>query len=146
MVSFNATLFVQVFNFFILLFLLDRLFFKKVAKVLADRRSFLATAEKTVTDGLAELERLSKEHQTQIDAARQEAQAVIAKQLADAEAEKARILETVRGELATQQVQQREQLTQQVAEAEAAIRSEIAPLAEQIADKVMHVTRQPALR
>lgn len=146
MVSFNATLFVQVINFFILLFLLDKLFFKKVAKVLADRRGFLANAEKTVADGLSELERLSKEHQTQIDAARQEAQAVIAKQLAVAEAEKAAILAKVRDELAAQTATQKAELTAQVAAAESAIRNDIGGLAEQIADKVMHATRQPALR
>ena len=146
MVSFNATLVVQVVNFFILLFLLDRLFFKKIAKVLADRRGFLATTEQSVIAGLAELERLSKEHQTQIDAARQEAQAVIAQQLAKAETEKATILAAVRDELTTQTAAQKAELSAQFATAEVQLRQELGGLAEQIADQVMHVSRQPALR
>jgi F-type H+-transporting ATPase subunit b len=146
MVSFNATLVVQVFNFFILLFLLDQLFFKKVGKILAERRSYLANAEKSVTEGLANLEEMSRQHQEQIDAARQTAQGVIAEQLAKAEAEKAAILASVRDELATQSAQQKAELSAQVAAAEAAIKAEVGSLAESIADKVMQVGRQPALR
>ncbi|MBC7542007.1 MAG: hypothetical protein H7338_04680 [Candidatus Sericytochromatia bacterium] len=146
MVAFNFTIVAQIINFFILLFLLDRLFFKKFAKLLADRRAFLSTTEHTVVAGLAELERLSKEHQTQIDAARQEAQAVIAAQLASAETEKTRILNAVRDELAGQQTVQKAELAEQFAAAEAQMRQEVGGIAEQIADKVMHVSRQPALR
>ena len=145
MVSFNATLLVQILNFFVLLFLLDRLFFRKLAGLLAARRQFLSDAELHVQRHLTELAALQAEQQRQIDEARARAQAIIAKQLAAAEEEKARLLAVVRGELDAQRAQQSAELTAQLAAAEAQLRAEVSTLAAQIAERAAGTPPQPVL-
>ena len=53
---------------------------------------------------------------------------------------------SLRRSLDAQTATQKAELSEQVATAEAQLRQDLGGLAEQIADKVMHVNRQPALR
>ena len=61
----------------ILTFILNKLFFQPVGKVVEEREGFVTTSHKDAKERLAQVERLEQDLKAQLQKARQDAQAVI---------------------------------------------------------------------
>lgn len=145
MVEINGTILVQIVNFFILLVVLDRLFFKKLVRVINERRDYVEGIQRDIAGRLQGLEDAQRDYQTKLDEARQAAQKALQAQLKAAESEKQQLLDEVTREVQSQLDQVRRQVGDQVAEARSALEKETQVLADSIADKVLEMTRPRTL-
>lgn len=76
--DFDATLPLMAIQVVILTFILNRLFFQPVGKVVEEREGFVTTSHKDAKERLAQVQRLEQDLKAQLQKARQDAQAVIA--------------------------------------------------------------------
>jgi len=73
MMSINATLVLQVIHFLILTFILNRLFFRPILKVISERNQHIEKIKDEITDFEHEIVRLKDEYHSKDIAARKEA-------------------------------------------------------------------------
>lgn len=76
--DFDATLPLMAIQVVILTFILNKLFFQPVGKVVEEREGFVTTSHKDAKERLTQVERLERDLKAQLQKARQDAQAVIA--------------------------------------------------------------------
>lgn len=145
MVEINGTILIQIVNFFILLVVLDRLFFKKLVRVINERRDYVEGIQRDIAQRLSGLEEAQRDYQTRLDNARQAAHQALQAQIKSAESEKQQLLDEVAKEVQSQLEQVKSQVGSQVAEARAALEKETHSLADAIADKVLEMTRPRTL-
>ncbi len=111
--DFDATLPLMAIQVVVLTFILNKLFFQPVGRVVEEREGFVATSHKDAKERLAQVQRLEQDLKAQLQQARQEAQAVIAAAedevatlhkaaLAEARAEANQQRERARAEIETQ--------------------------------------------
>ena len=109
----DATLPLMAIQVVILTFILNRLFFQPVGKVVEEREGFVTTSHKDAKERLAQVQRLEQDLKARLQEARQEAQAVIAAAedevamlqkaaLAEAKASAASLREKARAEIEAQ--------------------------------------------
>lgn len=75
--DFDATLPLMAIQVVILTFILNKLFFQPVGKVVEEREGFVTTSHKDAKERLAQVQRLEADLKAQLQKARQEAQGVI---------------------------------------------------------------------
>ncbi|KKZ13496.1 MAG: ATP synthase F0F1 subunit B' [Candidatus Synechococcus spongiarum SP3] len=75
--DFDATLPLMAIQVVILTFILNKLFFQPVGKVVEEREGFVATSHKGAKERLAQVQRLEQDLKAQLQKARQDAQVVI---------------------------------------------------------------------
>ena len=75
--DFDATLPLMAVQVVILTFILNKLFFQPVGKVVVEREGFLTTSHKEAKERLARTQRLERDLKAQLQKARQDAQAVV---------------------------------------------------------------------
>ena len=75
--DFDATLPLMAIQVVILTFILNKLFFQPVGKVVEEREGFVAASHKEAKERLAQAQRLEDDLKAQLQGARQEAQSVI---------------------------------------------------------------------
>ena len=111
--DFDATLPLMAIQVVILTFILNKLFFQPVGKVVEEREGFLAISHKDAKERLAQVQRLEEDLKAQLQKARQEAQTVIAEAedevatlhktaLAEAKASATKLREEARADIETQ--------------------------------------------
>lgn len=111
MIEINATLVAQIINFLILVFILTKVAYKPLMKILEDRQAGIANSLAAAENDRRAAEELKREYQGQLAEARAQAQAIVEKAeilaeknkeeiLEAAKAERARLLETTQEEIA----------------------------------------------
>ncbi|MYC50594.1 MAG: F0F1 ATP synthase subunit B' [Synechococcus sp. SB0662_bin_14] len=111
--DFDATLPLMAVQVVVLTFILNKLFFQPVGKVVEEREGFVTTSHKEAKERLAQVERLEQDLKAQLQKARQDAQAVVAAAedevaslykaaLAEAKAEANRLREQARADMESQ--------------------------------------------
>lgn len=75
--DFDATLPLMAIQVVILTFILNKLFFQPVGKVVEEREGFVTTSHKDAKERLAQVQRLEEDLKARLQEARQEAQAVV---------------------------------------------------------------------
>lgn len=136
MVSFDATIVIQLINFLFFLFILNKIFFQPIIKIQKERQSGLDQALQQTEAKHAELKKMRADHQHQLDQARQQAFDLVSAQIEKATAERNAQLTVVQTELDIKMNETREQLAQQEEELRKTLNAQIAPLANQIVAKL----------
>ena len=75
--DFDATLPLMAIQVVVLTFILNKLFFQPVGKVVEEREGFMATSHREAKEQLAQVQRLEQDLKARLHKARQDAQAVI---------------------------------------------------------------------
>lgn len=128
MVSFDATILIQLINFLILLAILNQVFFKPIIKIQQERQAFLDTNRRETEQKHAELKTLREDYHQKLDAARQSAYDKVAQEVEQANAECEAQLQAVQAEMEARFSEARTQLSQQEAELRTALQQEVQPL------------------
>ncbi len=137
MIQFDATFFVQILNFLILLFILAKFAYKPLMKVLDERRARVANDLETAEKTRVEAEALKEQYSKQLAEARTEATAIIDKAnkagqkvhddyVAQAQAEKDQMMAAAKQNIANEKDQ-----------AMTDVRAQVIALATEIAGKVV---------
>ncbi|MGV3524481.1 MAG: hypothetical protein ACO1RX_09660 [Candidatus Sericytochromatia bacterium] len=142
MVSFDATILIQLINFLILLLILTKVFFQPIIKVQKERQAAMEAARQSTDKKHAELRQLQSDHQRKLDEARQEAFALVSARIDQANTERESRLAEVQAEIDARLNAAKEELSQQESALRQSLQQEIAPLAELIFAKLVGAPAQ----
>ena len=136
MISVNATIFIQVIHFLLMVFILNRLLLRPVMRQIDGREQHIVQARKDAEDLAAEAERLAQERADMERDARRGAagERNVLKEEASKEAEG--IFEDTRKEIAAIRARADQEIQSQVDKAKAVLDQEVAALADEIAEKI----------
>lgn len=137
MIEFNATIFVQMVNFFIFLFIMKAVLFNPIIKSIRSRRDYIASMEKDINDKLQKFELAEKKYHDELNEARQKAQDVINKNMTLAEDEKQNIVKAASNEAKDAFESFKKELMAETAKTKAELSSEVDVLAKEIAEKIV---------
>jgi len=137
MIEFNATIFVQMINFFIFLFIMKIILFKPLLESIEKRRKYISSLENDIKDKLAKFEQAEKKYQEQLNQARQDAQDLIAKNTNLAEEEKQKIVKSAIDETKSVFDGFKKELVDEADKAKIELLREVDSLAKEISEKVL---------
>ncbi|MFN8674495.1 MAG: ATP synthase F0 subunit B [Candidatus Sericytochromatia bacterium] len=141
MIEFNATILIQMINFFVFLFILKAIFFKPLIKSIEDRRNYISSLENEIKDKLKKFEDSEKKYQEELDIARKTAQDIINKNVTLAEEEKQNIVKSASNEAKAVFDSFKKELEEETSKAKKELSAEVDELAKDIAQKVLSVSK-----
>lgn len=137
MINLNFTMVMQVLNFGILMFLLVKLLYKPLLKVLDDRAAFVRESLDRAAGKEQEADKVLGEYRKQLNEIRDEMEHMLADGRKAAEDEKHRIIESAQNEARAILDKAKKDIEAQMEKATAELRGQVAELAVEIAGKVI---------
>lgn len=137
MFDFDATLPLMAVQLLLLAAVLNAIFYKPLTKALDDRTDYIRTRKVEATERLAKAERLRKDYETQLAAARKESQAVIVAAQEDAQKISAEKIAEAQKEAQAQREQAAQEIEQQKLEAMRLLEKQVDQLSRQILEKLL---------
>ena len=127
----------QVINFLLLLYLLNRFFFRRVIALLDERQAKISKGLEDAESAARDRELARAEREAALDEARKEAQAMIARATKIAEDSRAEIVAAAREEAEKVSARARDEITAETKKALAELRKQVADLALDAAGKLV---------
>lgn len=137
MININATLLVQLANFLLLMYLLNRILFRPMLRVLEERRERTEGRRKQADQLDSEAQALWDDYQKRIHAAKADADRTRSQLIRQGEVERERLLEAATAESDKAVAQVRARLRGEAEEARRALRAQAAQLAESVAQRIL---------
>ncbi len=137
MVDLNATLIAQIINFLLLVFILTKVAYKPLMKMLADRQTRIEESIRAAEEGQAAAEELKRQYEEHLAEARIKAQAIVEKAAKTAEQTKEEIVATARIEYARLLKEAQEEIAREREHALAQLRGEVVALSVACASKIV---------
>ena len=133
----DKSLFIQMINFGLLLFILVKLLYKPLLAKMEERTQAIRKSLDEAQAARAEAQREREEHATRLQAAHAEAQAIRATALKEAAEEQRKLVEGARAEAARLVESARSELAQDVRRARQDLRQEVSDLAITVAERLI---------
>jgi F-type H+-transporting ATPase subunit b len=137
MFNFDATLPLMAVQFLILMFLLNKVFYAPLSKVLDERADYIQSKEKDARQRLAQTQQLTQEYEQQLAQARKQSQEIIAAAQADAKKITADKLAEAQKEAQVQKEQATREIEEQKQAAMASLEQQVDSLSRQILEKLL---------
>ena len=137
LISLDKSLIVQAINFLILLFILQRLFYKPFLAKMGERTAAIQKSLDEAQAARAEATRQQEENETRLRAAHAEAAAIRAQAMKEASEEQKRLVEAARAESQRLVESAKAQMDADVRRAREELRREVADLATAVAEKLV---------
>jgi len=137
LISLDKSLIVQAINFLILLFILQRLFYKPFLAKMGERTAAIQKSLDEAQAARAEATRQQEENETRLRAAHAEAAAIRAQAVKEASEEQKRLVEAARAESQRLVESAKAQMDADVRRAREELRREVADLATAVAEKLV---------
>ena len=137
MVSFDATILIQLINFLVLLFLLNVVFFQPIIKVQKERQASLDSDREATDTKRTELKELRENYNRKLDSARQEAFDLVSSKIDAANTERQQQMDAVQAEVDEKMNAAKQELEVKEQEMREALKAEVAPLAQMIFGKLI---------
>jgi len=138
LISINETLIFQVISFLIFLFIMNRILFRPMRRIMTERETYIENVQKDIIDAQNQFEDLTHQIQKQEKAVRYEAFEQQAKLEAAGNQQAAKILTSVRKEINASKEQARKNIDGQISVAKKHIQKEAEDLAKSIIETVLH--------
>ena len=138
LISINETLIFQVISFLIFLFIMNRIMFRPLRRIMAERETYIENVQKDIIDAQNQFEDLACQIQKQEKAVRDEAFEQQAKLEAAGNQQAAKILTSVHKEINASKEQARKNIDGQISAARKQIQKEAENLAKSIIETVLH--------
>lgn len=137
MISLNATIFVQVTLFLVLLFILNRLMIQPLQRIILEREQSIREKEKALEAAGAELEKMAEAYRSRVRAAESEAQSARAGMRARAEEDAHRAMLDVQEEIAALRQRVRTEVEEELVRARKGLKKLAEALSYEISTKVV---------
>ena len=139
MFDFDATLPLMAVQFLILAAVLNVVFYKPLTKALDERDNYIRNNQLDATERLSKAERLAKQYEEELAAARRQAQKVIADAQADAQKIGAGQIAQAQQEAQTKREEAAREIEEQKQQALQQLEQQVDALSRQILDKLLQV-------
>jgi F-type H+-transporting ATPase subunit b len=143
LISINETLIVQVIGFLIFLFVINRIMFRPLRNVMADRDIHIERIKRDIIQAQKEITSVASQIQEQETAARQEAMAVKNELETSGSQQAKEIFASVKKEIAASGQKAQQEIAARIAEERQAVQKEAQTLALNIIDKILDRRQQP---
>lgn len=137
LISINETLFVQLISFLLFLFVMNRLMFKPLQTVMAERTGRVDKAQKDILETKKTIENLNADLAKQEVTARKEAAKLMRELAEQGKLDAVEILSSVRNEIVTLKEKTLEDINSKISEARTSLDKESSILADQIMEKIL---------
>lgn len=137
MISLNATIFVQVTLFLVLLFILNRLMIQPLHRLILERENAVREKERALEAAGSELERMAEAYRTRLRAAEAEAQAARAAMKARAAEEAHRTMRSTQEEITALRQKVRAEVEDELVKARKSLKKLAETLSYEISTKVV---------
>lgn len=137
MVSFDATILIQLINFLVLLFLLNMVFFQPIIKIQKERQASLDSDREATDAKRKELKQLKEDYSRKLDSARQDAFELVSTKIDAANQARQQQMEAVQAEVDEKMTAAKQELEVKEQELRTALQAEVAPLAQMIFNKLV---------
>jgi F-type H+-transporting ATPase subunit b len=137
MFDFDATLPLMAVQFLLLAAVLNAIFYKPLTKVLDERDEYVRNNQVDAKERLAKAERLAKQYEEELAAARRQSQKVIADAQAEAQKIKAGQIAEAQQEAQVQRERAAQEIEQQKQEALRSLEGQVDDLSRQILEKLL---------
>jgi F-type H+-transporting ATPase subunit b len=137
LINLDKSLFIQMINFLVLLFILWKLLYRPLVAKMEERTQAIKKSLEEAQAARAEAERQRQQHAAQIQAALSEAAAIRATALKEAADEQRRLVEAARAEAAKLVEGAKAEMDQDVRRARQQLQQEVGDLAVQIAERLI---------
>lgn len=138
MFDFDATLPLMAVQFLILAALLNAIFYKPLTKTLDERDEYIRNNQLDAQERLSKAERLAKQYEEELAAARRQAQKIITDAQADAQKIGSQQIAEAQSEAQSQREQAAKEIEQQKQEALRSLEQQVESLSRQILDKLLN--------
>ena len=138
LISINETLIFQVISFLIFLFIMNRIMFRPLRRIMAERETYIENVQKDIIDAQNQFEDLTDQIKEQEKAIRNEAFEQQVKLEESANRQAAEILASVREEINVSKEQARKNIDAQISTTRKDIQKEAENLATSIIETVLH--------
>lgn len=136
MVQFDATILIQVFNFVILLAILNAVFYQPILKLQAQRRETLDGGQSHAQSKLKEIETMEQTYHHKLDGARQEAHQLVTAQVRQAKQNRETQMQVINQETNEKFRLAREQMLSAAEQTRQSLDNEVTVLATLMLDKL----------
>jgi F-type H+-transporting ATPase subunit b len=138
LISINETLIVQVISFLIFLFIINRIMFRPLRKVMDERKSHIDRIQQDIKEAQSAYETLTDQIQARENDIRNEAHQQRLQLTAKGQQQATDIIASTREEISTQQAAAEKQVDHQIAAAREHVQMEAEKLSKQIIATVLH--------
>ena len=137
LITINATLLAQVLHFLVLMFILNRLMFRPILKMIEERNTFVDGKKDEIEGLMRETHRLKEEFVQMENKGRADATKERTRQRVDGLAEVDKILSECRNEVASIKAKADKDIDSEIAKTKEKLKNEAAALADDILEKVI---------
>jgi F-type H+-transporting ATPase subunit b len=141
LISINETLILQIISFLIFLFIINRVMFRPLRKVMNERESYIENIQKDIVAAENQLEDLTNQVQAQEKAVRNEAFEQKEQLEASGSQQAAEILASTREEINTLRAEAQKEVDAQISAARKYVQKESEDLAKNIIETVLYRSR-----
>jgi F-type H+-transporting ATPase subunit b len=142
LISINETLIVQVISFLIFLFIINRIMFRPLRKVMDERKSHIDRIQQDIDNAQSEYETLTDQIQARESDVRNEAHQQRLQLTAKGQQRAADIIASTREEISALQTEAEKQVDLQIATARKRVQMEAEDLSKKIIATVLHRSQQ----
>ncbi|MCF0154285.1 MAG: F0F1 ATP synthase subunit B [Veillonella sp.] len=133
----GGTILAQIINFLILLFILAKFAYKPLCNMMDERRQRIANDLSAAENAKLEAQNLRQSYESQLQAARKEAQEIVEKAVQEAKAVSAQQLSDLRTQLQAERDKARREIEEERAQAMKSLREDIVTMSVAMAGKVV---------
>jgi len=137
LITINETLFVQLISFLLFLFIINRLMFRPLRKVISDRDAYIATLKQEITDQQNELQKISKKIRDKEQKILREAHGIVIKQEDAANLEAAGIIDATHHEIESLKAKTTKEINDRIMEVGDQLQHESEDLVLRIMEKIL---------
>ena len=137
LITINETLIVQLVSFLLFLFIINRVMFRPLRKVMAERQTYIETLQKEIADQQTELKKISKKIRESEQKVLHEAHVAVLKQEDAGGHEAEKIISATRHEIEALKQKSAEEIDKRIMEVESRLKEESESLVLQIMEKIL---------
>ena len=137
MIELNWSIFVQMFNFLLLMFVLNKILYKPILKILEEREKKISEGQQEVKDLAAQGNKLVATYNEKLQAAKVEAMASKANARKQAVEQVNAVIQDARGKAEQEILQVRQRVASEIETAKKQLEPELASMAATIAEQVL---------
>lgn len=137
LITINETLIVQLVSFLLFLFIINRVMFRPLRKVMAERRTYIETLQQEIADQQIELKKISKKIRDSEQKILHDAHSAVIKQEDAGGHEGEKIISATRHEIEALKQKTAKEIDKRIMEVESRLKEESESLVLQIMEKIL---------
>jgi F-type H+-transporting ATPase subunit b len=137
LITINETLIVQLISFLLFLFIINRVMFRPLRKVISERKAYIETLQQEIADQQTELQKISNKIKEREQKILREAHSIVIKQENDGNLEATEIIDATRHEIEALKDKATKEINHRIMEVDHQLKNESEAIVLRIMEKIL---------